>query len=81
MQKTRLNEGRGVLTSRGGHTGIKKRRPKATAGRLHYLELQYLLHHSAHSACRHCRSRLFFRNVGKYAFGGQEHARHGSCVF
>lgn len=30
-----------VPTSRGKHTGIKKRRPKATAGRLIIMELQY----------------------------------------
>ncbi len=35
-----------------------------------------LLHHAAHSACRHCRSRFLFRNFGDGAFCGEEHSSH-----
>lgn len=39
-----------------------------------YVSCPGLLHHAAHSAGRHCRSRFFFRYVGKHALGRKEHS-------
>ena len=46
---------------------------KRSASFLNFV-VRRILHHAAHAACRHCRSRILLRNVSDCALCGEEHS-------